>query len=198
VGQIDIGFPKTVLLRDVFFEDQKHDTLFSAGKLSIDLGMWKLLRGKIAINDFQLDQATVKIKRLLPDTSFNFQYVLDAFAAKNKKPVEPGNSKSTQIAIENIELNKISFLYQDTITGNNFKVFLNHLNLKVNHIDLEHEYFEVPAIDISGLNGSFKQGKPLLPPIETLSSTALPQLVLNKVLLKDLQFNFMSQINSLD
>jgi translocation and assembly module TamB len=198
VGRIDIGFPKTILFKDVFFEDKNQDTLFSASKLGIDLGMWKLLHGDIAINDFQLEQATIKIKRLLPDTSYNFQYIVDAFASKNKEPVEPKDSKPTQISINKIELDKISFLFQDTITGNNLKVFLNHFSIKVDRIDLKNEYFEIPAIDISGLTGNFHQSKPLIPAIEPLTKTASPQLVLNKVSLNNLQFDFASQISSLD
>ncbi len=31
VGHLYIGFPKTIEIRDVYFEDQQKDTLFSAG-----------------------------------------------------------------------------------------------------------------------------------------------------------------------
>src|ERR1022692_1160518 len=37
VGKIYIGFPKNIVLRDVYFEDQQHDTLFSGWKLSVNI-----------------------------------------------------------------------------------------------------------------------------------------------------------------
>jgi len=60
--------------------------------------MWKLLRSDIAINKVELEGITATIKRQLPDTSFNFQFIIDAFAGNEKAVPE----KKDTAALKNI------------------------------------------------------------------------------------------------
>src|SRR5258706_5722930 len=77
VGKIYIGFPKDVVLENIYLEDRSKDTLLSAGKINATISLFKLLSSRIEINDLLLDNVTAKIKRQLPDTAFNFQSIID-------------------------------------------------------------------------------------------------------------------------
>src|SRR5688572_20512474 len=41
IGKIYLGFPKKVVLENVYIEDQKKDTLLSGGALKVDISMMK-------------------------------------------------------------------------------------------------------------------------------------------------------------
>lgn len=85
IGHISIGFPKMLVLEDVYFEDQKKDTLIAGDKLKVDIDMFGLLHHKVQVNEIDLDGITTNIKRG-PDSVFNFQYILTAFAGAQKAP----------------------------------------------------------------------------------------------------------------
>jgi len=90
VGRIYIGLPKKVVIEDVYVEDRQKDTLLSAGSLKMDIDILKLVfHGVVDINKTELKNATAKIKRQLPDTTFNFQFIVDAFAPKKRYGCKP-------------------------------------------------------------------------------------------------------------
>src|ERR1700744_16769 len=54
IGHISLGLPKLLILDDVYFEDQKKDTLIAGDKLKIDVSMLQLLHHKLEINEINL------------------------------------------------------------------------------------------------------------------------------------------------
>src|ERR1035438_4684746 len=81
IGRLLIKFPVSISLRDVFITDRTKDTLFFGGKLDVDISMLQLLKKEINIESVSLDHIVAKFKRLSPDTTFNFQFIIDAFAS---------------------------------------------------------------------------------------------------------------------
>ena len=100
IGKLYIGFPQTVELGDVYIEDLQKDTLLAGKSIKVNINMWKLLHSDFAINTVSLEGITAKIKRQLPDTSFNFQFIADAFAGKEASPVSPKDSSTPEIGAE--------------------------------------------------------------------------------------------------
>src|SRR5689334_1883219 len=81
VGRIYIGLPKKIVVEDVYLEDQKKDTLLSAGSVKLDMAILKLIfKQKVEINSIKLDNITARVNRLGSDTSFNYQFIVDAFS----------------------------------------------------------------------------------------------------------------------
>src|SRR5205085_2715987 len=60
---IAISFPKAIVIKGFFMEDQKKDTLLYAGKLSVDTDLWALSRHEIQLNDITLENSTFNISR---------------------------------------------------------------------------------------------------------------------------------------
>jgi uncharacterized protein YhdP len=85
IGRLDIDFPTTLSLQKVYFEDQSKDTLLYGGELKVDINMFQLLKNDIQIKEIALNNIVAKIKRLPPDSVFNFQFMVDAFAGEQKK-----------------------------------------------------------------------------------------------------------------
>src|ERR1700710_2875127 len=79
IGRLYIGFPKNIVIENIYLEDRKKDTLLYGGSLKVDISMMKLLHNEVEVNDIKLNSITAKVSRVLPDTAFNFQFIVDAF-----------------------------------------------------------------------------------------------------------------------
>ena len=80
IGELSIDFPKNIVLKNIYLEDQHQDTLLFAGSLNLDVNLWGLLNHKVVVKDANLDHWTLNIERLLPDSDFNYAFVARAFA----------------------------------------------------------------------------------------------------------------------
>jgi hypothetical protein len=89
IGHISLGLPKLLVLEDVYFEDQKKDTLIAGDKLKGRYHPVEIAaKYKVEINEINLEGITAKISRG-PDSLFNFDYIIKAFAGEQKKEVKP-------------------------------------------------------------------------------------------------------------
>lgn len=157
IGHISLGLPKLLVLEDVYFEDQKKDTLIAGDKLKVDITLLKLLKNKVEINEINLEGITANISRG-PDSLFNFDYIIKAFAGEQKKEVKPEDTTSTmKFSVDKIILDKINIKYKDITTGNDVKFLLGHFDTRIKDFDLDKMKFTIPKINLSGVNAKIIQ-----------------------------------------
>ncbi|WP_462264707.1 translocation/assembly module TamB domain-containing protein [Mucilaginibacter sp.] len=152
IGHITLGIPKMLVLEDVYFEDQKRDTLIAGEKLKVDIDMLGLLKSKVQINEINLQGITAKISRD-KDSTFNFDYIIKAFASEQKKEPKPKDTTSTlQFKLDKIILDRINIAYKDVTTGNDVKFLLGHFDTRVKEFDLDKMKFSIPKINLSDVD----------------------------------------------
>jgi hypothetical protein len=157
IGHISLGLPKLLVLEDVYFEDQKKDTLIAGDKLKVDISMLQLLHNKVEINEINLQGITTKIYRGA-DSTFNFDYIIKAFAGEQKKEVKPEDTTSTmKFSIDKIILDRINVSYKDLTTGNDVKFILGHFDTRIKDFDMDKMKFTIPKINLSGVNARIIQ-----------------------------------------
>ncbi|MEO6915485.1 MAG: hypothetical protein ABI151_07325, partial [Chitinophagaceae bacterium] len=64
IGRLYIGFPKDIVIENIYLQDQSKDTLIYGKKIKVDISMLKLLDNEVEVNDLRLNQITAKVKRL--------------------------------------------------------------------------------------------------------------------------------------
>src|SRR5438046_351892 len=79
IGSISFGLSGNINLKDVYIEDKTKDTLVSGGLIKAHLNFFRLFSNEVEVKDLELQNITAKIKCLLPDTTYNFQFIVDAF-----------------------------------------------------------------------------------------------------------------------
>lgn len=158
IASVSLDLPKMLVLEGVYFEDQSRDTLLAGEKLRVDISMLKLLRNTVEISQIDLEGITAKINRTLPDSSFNFDYIVSAFVTEQDEPVTPDSSAPMKFNIDRVNLDRIRFLYRDEVSGMAAEVNLHHLDTRVRTFDLEDNmHFGMPHIQVNGLHGSVRQ-----------------------------------------
>ena len=203
IGKLYIGFPQTVELGNIYIEDLQKDTLLAGRSLKVNVNMWKLLHSDIAINKIELEGITAKIKRLLPDTTFNFQFIADAFTSKDTTTKVTTDTSALKISLNNLLLNKVRLVYNDVVTGNDMEVWIEHSNTNIDKLDPTHMHYSVPLIEMNGVRARIYQNKPLQTPeenTEAIKKIGQPnplQLALKKINLTDISVDYKNSVSAL-
>ena len=157
IGHITLGLPKLLVLENVYFEDQRRDTLLAGQKLKVDISMLKLLNHQVEINEIDLQGITANIYRN-KDSVFNFDYILKAFTSEQKKPVKPTDTTSTmKFSMDKIVLDKINIKYTDLTTGNDVRFLLGHFDTRIKTFDMDKMKFSIPKITLTDVDTRIRE-----------------------------------------
>lgn len=117
IDHIGIRIPDWIALEGIYIPDLKQDTLVSGKKLYVNLDMWALLSGDIGINAIEAEDIRARIVRQAPDTTFNYQFIIDAFDSGT--PPDPADTVSVpmNMRLDEILLKNVSVTYQDDAAG---------------------------------------------------------------------------------
>ncbi|PRD57205.1 translocation/assembly module TamB [Sphingobacterium gobiense] len=162
IGYVNITFPKKIVLENVYFEDQSKDTLIAGEKLLVDINMFKLLKNTVEVQQLELKGITAKINRTLPDSSFNFDYIIEAFMSEDESTADVDTTSALVFDINDVLFEHIHFVYHDDIIGTSADVRLQHFDTKVKRFDLTNNMaFSMPTIRLDGLTALVKQWAPI-------------------------------------
>ncbi|WP_420151552.1 translocation/assembly module TamB domain-containing protein [Spirosoma sp.] len=152
IGRITYSIPDWIELEDVFFKTPKGDTLLDGGRMRVNLDMWGLLNNKVAINQIELERIKLNVTRTLPDTTFNFQYILNAFDTGTAP--EPSDTVSTPMAInlKAIGLNDVRIKYIDDVTGADVNAYVDNLQARFSDTDVDKSKYHLSDVTVNGLN----------------------------------------------
>jgi len=183
IGDLHIDLFRSVTLKNVYIEDRQHDTLVSAGLIDVQIRMLALLHNDLDIGKVELSGLTVKIGRKMPDTSFNFQFIVDAFSGPPSAKPGTSSGKPMKMGLNELVLDKIRFVYKDTVTGNDVEVWVGHSLTRLSGLDLDRLRFDIPEFDLDGMVARVRQGKPLVASAAAIGSSGggSPQLNIGHV-----------------
>lgn len=83
IGQIEVGWITRIIINNLHLYDQSDHEMLKVSRLSANFDLLPLFNGKIAISNVQLFGFDVNINKPDANSKPNFQFVLDAFAAKD-------------------------------------------------------------------------------------------------------------------
>jgi hypothetical protein len=161
IGGLDIAFFRSVTLRNVYIEDRQRDTLVSAGLIDVQIRMLGLLHHELDIGQVHLEDVTAKIRRELPDTAFNFQFMVDAFAGAPSAKPDTTTGIPMKIDLKALQLDRIRFVYRDTVTGNDVAVWIGHSVTHTGLIDLDHLRFDIPDFEVEDMQAKVWRERPV-------------------------------------
>lgn len=198
IQNLDYNIPDRIIIEGVFLRDQQGDTLLWVNKFSADIDMIGLISGKVAVDQLTLDGVNAHVYRSLPDTVFNYNYIVEAFASKDK-PAEVDTTKgaSPDLKVGFVTLRNISLRYDDTTGGVQLNTFIGKLLLKPEKLDLESMTFDIRDFNLYGTQISFIADTSYLPATGKVEQTPSPLLLAVKHLqLKDIDLKFYNKVDS--
>ncbi|MBQ2130784.1 MAG: translocation/assembly module TamB, partial [Prevotella sp.] len=152
VDRVDLGFLNRLVIDGVYMQDQSGKTMLEATRMSVNIGLFYLMKGKIVITSAQLFGLNANLYKQDANTKPNFQFVLDSLASKDTTSHTPldlsigslivrhGRVKYDQLdvapkhqefALEHILLTDISaHVILNTLTDDSLNVNLKRLSFK--------------------------------------------------------------------
>lgn len=211
IGYVNITFPKKLVLENVYFEDQSKDTLIAGEKLLVDINMLKLLKNTVEIEELELEGITAKISRSLPDSSFNFDYIMQAFSSEEESTPTADSSSALVFNIEDVLFKRIHFVYNDEVIGTRADIRLNHFDTRVKKFELtDNMAFSMPDVKIDGLTAIVNQWQVVsesetptaadfgITDSSTLESSLLPDVEINNIDLSNILVQYQDASSAMD
>ncbi|MDR6341950.1 hypothetical protein HNQ91_005027 [Filimonas zeae] len=203
IGRLDINFPKRIVLEKIYFEDQRKDTLLAGDTIRVDISMLRLLRSEVELSYLELNGITANIYRLKPDTVFNFDYIIKAFAGEQKKEPADTSASTMKFKLGDIVLKRIRGTFHDDVTGNDARFALGNFHTEITTFDPDKFIFSIPEISLDHVDAQVRQYKPLViinPLPESVADTAASQpitLKLDKIALQQIKAGYTNEVNAL-
>jgi translocation and assembly module TamB len=143
IGKIDYRLPNWIHLKNVIILDQRNDTLLRGGSLYVKLNMLKLLSQNVEIDGIELEQIDLHLGREAGDSSFNFQFITDAFSSPTTEVDTTTPSKPMQLSVNYVLLNDFILSFNDKKEKKYFSADLHHFYCSPRHLDLGGSSYEL-------------------------------------------------------
>lgn len=164
IGKIRISLPRKLTLENIYLEDQQKDTLIAGGTIRANIDFFKLLSNTVEVSDLRFQNVTTKVKRILPDTAFNFKFIIDAFLKEKKKDEDTAITAPIKLAVENLSLDNFNVVYRDIITGDDMLIHVGTLRARIDTLDPYTAHYSIGRLMVSDLIARLYQEKPLVEP----------------------------------
>lgn len=164
IGSISFGLSGKINLENVFIEDKTKDTLVSGGTIKAHLNYLKLFSNEVEVKDIELQNITAKIKRIYPDTVFNYQFIVDAFTSEQTKKPDTAKSAPLKLNISDIALDNVYFTFKDDVSGSDVFAHFGTFFATMDTLDPYTQHFDIPTIIARNVQARVRQYKPLATP----------------------------------
>lgn len=154
LDRVYVGFPNRLVMENLFLKGQDVDTLLAVKKFDVGLDLLQLINSKADLTSIDLQRVRANVVRK-PDGTFNFDYILNAFASDKKEEKSP--SKPFIISLDKIKLQDIGVSFIDQQSKNDINLYFKSFDTRVKTFDLEKNSYAVNDINMDGLKLKLKQ-----------------------------------------
>lgn len=192
LDRVYIGYPNSLVMENLFLQGQKVDTLLFARKLDVGLNIPKLLKNTADITSIDLEGVKANVVRNENGT-FNFDYILDAFATKDE---EETPSKPFIISLDKIKLKDIGISFIDNQSRNDINLYFKSFDTRVKTFDLAKNSYAMNDINMDGLRLKLQQdlleevADKVVEKVDSLQKQSPLKLGLNKIKLTNFNIDY--------
>jgi translocation and assembly module TamB len=172
VGSVNIAFPNSVVLHNIFVESRPRDTLLFIRTLAADVNLFRLFSHDIKLNGVRIDSLTAHISRTLPGSNFNFDSILNALSPDSTTAdTNPDTSASPgwKFRFGELRLNGFHGTYDDEVSGLKMRIQLGTLKASLDKFDLDKKQFHIDELFLANTTASVVDTKES-PPDESQSA----------------------------
>lgn len=161
VEHVRFQLPDWIELKNVYLEDKRRDTLVAGGRIFVDLDVWGLLQSKVGINEVELENIYLNVHRTLPDTTFNFAFITQAFANPDTQPDTA--SAPMEMRLDAIKLKNVRLVYKDALIGTDANLWLSESNVNFSAFNPSYNRYHLTSTILNTGKGSVRMYAPLRP-----------------------------------
>ncbi|MFC4636355.1 translocation/assembly module TamB domain-containing protein [Dokdonia ponticola] len=178
IDRFFLTFEGNLMLEGLYVEEPKGDTLVYSKSLEAGVALWPLINGE-GVEISSLDWEGLRATVIRKDTinGFNFQFLIDAFAAPSEASVSEPPTPTPTITLGDLSFTDFDIDYVDDVTGIDSKFVIGSMLLEVDDINLEEMAFHVSKTVLKDARIKYHQSP--IPPSD--EETPLPILTFNEI-----------------
>jgi len=199
VDRLFLNFSGDFVIEGLYLEDIHQDTLLYSRKLEAGIEILPLFRGEYHISTIEWHGVVANVNRTLPDSSFNFDFIVSAISSKDQKLANEEQSKKS--AFPGIEIGPLFFSdinvhYKDAVSGVSVKLALGELHLETHSMDIEKLDFRLKHLSFLNSNiAVFLKNTPASS--ATVTSGPNPKVSIDECVIQQISFLFQSPDDSI-
>lgn len=139
IEELKIKFIDSAEASGILFKDQQGDTLLSADKLSIDIGLFSFLNKEIFIDDFVLQNSYINIYEM-ENGQYNYDFLIPT--TENKESTDSTSSWSFGIGSTDFKNTKLNY----TNSSIDLSLIQKSIEVDFNTLDIDNQIIEVDDI----------------------------------------------------
>lgn len=143
IGAVNYALPKWIEIKNIYIEDQNKDTLLYGEQLNADVDMFKLLRGNTDIKKLVFKNILINITRKEADTSFNFQFVMNAFTGNKPTTIVNPDTAALKLTLDRLVFDNVGLRFKDDFGGNTFVTRIKNLDATLNKFQPDRLQFGI-------------------------------------------------------
>lgn len=192
IEKLFITFDGNVMLKGLYLEDKKGDTLVYSKSLEADIPILPIIRGNgFGVNYLQWEGVRANILRKDSMAGYNFQFLIDAFVSPDTSTVPKDTiSSPMKFVLGEINLKDFNIIFNDEVLGIDSQFQIEQLVLQMKKTDFENMDFRASKVAITNSRVKFIQLP--VPPDPNPESSPLPYLELDKLTLKNMFVDYQS------
>ncbi len=191
IEKLFITFDGNIMLKGLFLEDKKGDTLVYSKSLEADIPLLPIIRGNgIGVNTLDWEGLRANVIRKDSVSGYNFQFLIDAFVTPDTTAVAVDTTSAPmKIMLGDINFKDFNIVFDDAVLGIDTQIKIGALALQMKKTDLEHMDFRASEASISNTRIKYIQSP--VPPTPS-EDTPLPFLEMDKLTLKNVFVDYQS------
>lgn len=159
IGRVRIDPIKTIVLENIYLEDQQQDTLVYAGALKVDIGLFALSTQTININSVELLDAYVNVYKPEGGDKFNYEFIPEAFASDTSQQDTTTSQWNFDLESVNLVNSRVNF---NNHPENVFLTFsLRELLAEINTLGMDKNHPKIELVRLDHMALAFQHDKVL-------------------------------------
>lgn len=193
-------------LKNVYVADKASKTLLFSGSLKVRYNLLAFINNELRVNGLEWDSVLVNVYRNQGDSTYNYQFILDAFVSKKTEPdtLSEETGTSLQYRIKDVSLRQVRLRFADAEGGMTAIMHFRELHIDPDDLLLDQGLYAFRGIELNGLRGLYTQGyrpKALTnaapPPIPADTASTPFHLLLKKLHIKNSVFLYADEASGL-
>lgn len=195
IDKIKISFPKSIVVEGLYMEDLNRDTLLYAGHAKVNMAIFDLLKNRISVKAFALEDVNLNLHNTETDSLFNYNFLLTAFGdTTNQVKADTVAASEWEFTLEDVELKNIRLRYNDQFGGMDVKARLQNLELQMEDLDMENSIYHMDDLLVENIIASVVMKESKYAEDTTESESVLPKIIANKIQIRDSKVSYADSV----
>jgi hypothetical protein len=149
IEKVEIEFFNRILIKNLYIEDQRPDTLLHVGFAEANFNYFYLFSRKISLNNLEIKNVNIEMHRSDADQLFNFEKIFKQEGKTPSPKVKKEGQDPWKLKLNDMNFSEIKYSLIDSLKGSS--VYVNAPNIALNYkkFDLENLIIDISYLTLT-------------------------------------------------